>query len=518
MVKPMKLFSRKGFLVSTLCTLLGVCSPESARGQVTYVSLGTVQATIATNVACTGAAQNFTTSQGIANFRNLGQTQHLASATSNASSFQMEIDGIDNLGLVYRISDPQIGIPASAQTGIVVQASGYFPNIQISVLCSAGGTFSISYYGSSSTPITNIAGALVNALDKIPFQNQPANVNKSITFQTPYGTSSGTILFQYNATGPSGSVITAQCISNAGSNLTLFTFNPTTANTLQLFPVSAASCPFVTLTYTSGGATAATYTMEYIFNAPGTIASGGGNVQGTVASGSSAVGQNPLDAGGVEPGTNLALPVSVYRSSTGAPSGNGFAIGAPGYGPTSQFTSAAGANGGQPLFVLPMGMINNGTTVTGIDVSLGACSPNIQCPGQYVREAGYAKLSGQTATTDGTFGLWQGVNSSGIFQSCRVDLQVTAASGTTPTLDVYLQDSPDNTTWTDRLHFAQAITTGNQFGAIATAAGITPTPFTNKTLAAATKVDGPIDAFGQIAWHITGTGPSFTFTVTTVCR
>jgi hypothetical protein len=254
-------------LIAAFC-LLGLWTPDS-RAQSNPTRLDTVSATVANNVVCSGAAQNFSTSQGITNFINIGQTGHLATATSNASVFQMEIDGIDNIGNIFRLSDLQLGVPSSAQGGIVVTANGYMPNIRISVICSAGATFSISYSGSFSPQPQNLAGVLLNATDKLPFQTAPANTNNSKTFQTPTGNSAGTIVFQYSGVGPAGSTITAQCISNAGVNLTLFTFSPTTAATPQLFSVASGPCPFVNLSYTSGGASAVTYSLEYVFVSQG---------------------------------------------------------------------------------------------------------------------------------------------------------------------------------------------------------------------------------------------------------
>jgi hypothetical protein len=260
---------KRRFIVAVLA-IASFCAPR-ARSQAEAVALRTVSAIVANGATCTGSAQNFTTAQGITNFRNLGQTAHLATATSNAVAFQMEIDGIDSLGNVYRLSDLQLGVPSNAKGGIVVTASGYMTNIQISVTCTASATFSVSYSGSFSPQPPNFAGALLNAVDKLPFQTAAANANASVTFQTPTGNSSGTIIFQYAAAGPSGSTVSAQCLSNTGGNLALYTFSPTTVTTAQLFNVTGGACPFVTLTYTSGGASATTYNLEYVFNAAGTI-------------------------------------------------------------------------------------------------------------------------------------------------------------------------------------------------------------------------------------------------------
>lgn len=283
---------------------LAVSSPAQHLGD---VSISTVQATIASGVTCTGAPQNFATSQGITNFNNIGQTSHLATATSTAAQFQMEIDGIDNLNNVYRLSDLQLGVPSSAKGGLVVSASGYMPNIRISVTCSSGATFSVSYSGSFSPQPPNIAAALLVSIDKLPFQGAPAGSNATTTFQSPTGNSAGTVIFQYAAAGPAGSTVSVQCLTNAGTNLSLFTFALSTAATPQLFPVSASTCPFVTLSYTSGGASGTTFTLEYAFNTAGT----------TQAVGDPCLSSAIVKQSAPVPLTNAAVTVQVIALTAG---------------------------------------------------------------------------------------------------------------------------------------------------------------------------------------------------------
>lgn len=250
---------------------LAILLASAVRAQ--RVALQSVSATLANNVTCTGVAQNFTTAQGIPGFNNIGQTSHLATAVSTAATFTLEIDGLDNLGNVFRLSNLQVGVPTTAKGGLVVSASGYMTNIQVSVTCTAGATFSLSYTGSFSPSPPDVGGTLLSALDKLPFQSAAANANSSVTFQTPNGNSSGTIIFQYAAAGPSGSTIGVQCLSNAGTNLSAYTFSLDTGTSAQLFSVTAGTCPFVTLSYTSGGASATTYKLEYVFNGQGTSTS-----------------------------------------------------------------------------------------------------------------------------------------------------------------------------------------------------------------------------------------------------
>ena len=263
------------YILLLACVLAWALPPSLCAQDLGNVGLRTVNAILANGTACTGSAQTFATTNTTLNnagFRNLGQTSHVATATSNATQFQMEIDGIDSLGNVFRISDLQLGVPSSAKGGLVVTGGGNFANIQVSVTCTAAATFSVSYSGSFSPIPPNLAGALLTAVEKLPFQTAAANATTSTTFQTPSGNSSGTIVFQYSAGGPSGSTVTVQCITNGNTNLASFVFNLTTASTAQLFTVTPSSCPFVTLTYTSGGASAVTYNLEYAFNLAGTQA------------------------------------------------------------------------------------------------------------------------------------------------------------------------------------------------------------------------------------------------------
>lgn len=75
--------------------------------------------------------------------------------------------------------------------------------------------------------------------------------------------------------------------------------------------------------------------------------------------------------------------------------------------------------------------------------------------------------------------------------SLRLNLVITAASGTTPTLDVAVQSSPDNVTWTAVASFAQQTTTTTGVHTLF----------------------GPIDRFVRINSTLGGTTPSFSFSV-----
>lgn len=81
---------------------------------------------------------------------------------------------------------------------------------------------------------------------------------------------------------------------------------------------------------------------------------------------------------------------------------------------------------------------------------------------------------------------------SGDTTEARLTLHVTAASGTTPSITVNVQTSPDDTTWSTVASFTAATATSTQ-----------------------QKVFAPLDRYVRAQWaQPTGTTPSFTFAIT----
>ena len=104
-------------------------------------------------------------------------------------------------------------------------------------------------------------------------------------------------------------------------------------------------------------------------------------------------------------------------------------------------------------------------------------------------------------------------------------LNVTAQSGTTPTLDIYIQqelpivgssdkvgDVPQGTSvWNDFVHLTQVTTsTGAWFASITGGSNATG-PQKDGTLAAATVISGPIGSRWQVKEIVAGTSPSYTY-------
>ena len=104
--------------------------------------------------------------------------------------------------------------------------------------------------------------------------------------------------------------------------------------------------------------------------------------------------------------------------------------------------------------------------------------------------AGFAEtpVASAARTATGDSGV---LNDYGPFNKIRAQLDCTAASGTSPTLDVIIEDTIDGTNYNTVGTFAQLVTTGREVIDITT-------PFSDRL---------------RITHTITGTTPSFTFSV-----
>lgn len=109
-------------------------------------------------------------------------------------------------------------------------------------------------------------------------------------------------------------------------------------------------------------------------------------------------------------------------------------------------------------------------------------------------------------------------------------LSVTAEAGTTPTLDVYIQQElpivgasdkwgqvPTGTSvWNDMVHFTQVTTsTGTWYAAVVSASNSNG-PIKDAQLAAATVVSGPIAGNLRVKYVTTAADAQYTFAVTAI--
>lgn len=100
------------------------------------------------------------------------------------------------------------------------------------------------------------------------------------------------------------------------------------------------------------------------------------------------------------------------------------------------------------------------------------------------------------------------------FTSVELQCEVTATSGTNPTLDVYLQkQNPDGTTWTDLVHFGQYTTSNASDVCTLISQPIAPYAATDATLGAGAVALCHIGHTWRVKYVTSGTEPVFTFTL-----
>lgn len=104
----------------------------------------------------------------------------------------------------------------------------------------------------------------------------------------------------------------------------------------------------------------------------------------------------------------------------------------------------------------------------------------------YLEEVWAASAARTTSGDSGVLG-----DNYGLFSTLRVEVDVTAVAGTSPTLTVTVQDSLDGTNWNAVAATASLTAVGR------TVLNVT-TPFARRL---------------RVAWAVGGTAPSFTFAV-----
>lgn len=144
--------------------------------------------------------------------------------------------------------------------------------------------------------------------------------------------------------------------------------------------------------------------------------------------------------------------------------------------------------------------------------------------GIFTESGGFNYQATISVTSTTAIPLWN-ITQHGVFQSCTVFQRVTGATGTTPTLNTYLQDSPDALGWNDHISMPQATAAGAWEGIapVFTAPSLAPIAagaavVTNTTLAAGSVVAGPMAAYGQIVLVVGGTTPVFTLNLGVTCK
>ena len=116
-------------------------------------------------------------------------------------------------------------------------------------------------------------------------------------------------------------------------------------------------------------------------------------------------------------------------------------------------------------------------------------------------------------------GLYIGDPSS--FNSCTFDLITSNISGTTPTLNVYIQNQNEtvNPLNDDRISFTQATTgTAYQEATILLNSSSVPHVLISKSLAAGTMATGKFTDEINLAWTVGGTSPAYSLSIVGHCQ
>lgn len=310
--------------------------PATAKAQfLGYVAPQTNQQTLATNVTCTGSQQNFV----VANF---GQISHIAlipGLPGGVQNFSVAIQGSTDGTNFQNISD--IGTTGGGSPPLIVNAQNYYAVVRVGVVCS-GGNFNLSYTGIAGGVGGQTAGSgVVTQVDKFLANAAPAGSNFAAPLApgqptSPFGNSAGQLVFSYSGTGPANSNLRIICQSNGTPGTSIASPNvygpftlQTTANLVQTFPIPAGPCPNYLVSYTSGGASAANYNLEYLFAQPGLTAPATlfNHITGTTAT---AVKPVPGYLHTINVNTGGAGTVSVFdlatASCTGTPATNTVAV------------------------------------------------------------------------------------------------------------------------------------------------------------------------------------------------
>jgi len=258
---------RIGFVVTLALGLLVGCARAQFIG---YTSAQSTTSTPYNGVTCTAAL-----AASPALVANIGQGGHWVTATtSTATVLNYTIVGSYDAVTYFDISD--VGTTPVNSTDISsVTGSGYYPviGVKVSACAPASATITLKYSGISLPPGTPVGVSQAGQISKHIAEGAAANTTfSSALLRTPFGSTAGTITFSYAGVGsPTGSTVTVTCSPSAlYTGVVIFTAAlQNTVGLQQQFSVPNFSCPLTQVTYTSGGAGAASYALDYAFALPG---------------------------------------------------------------------------------------------------------------------------------------------------------------------------------------------------------------------------------------------------------
>jgi hypothetical protein len=208
---------------------------------------------------------------------NLGQSNHVVNfASVGGTALDVWLEGTDSL------SDAVLNFPISPfsfSNAGAVQASGYYNIVIIQITCKASDTVQLFYAGTSGP------GASVPTLpyDALLSFNLAATTGQTWFVAPPSGHTGGILSFTPIGTGSSGATVTIRDQLQGHSNLVFTTTLATTTGVQQIFQIpDGLQTGNVEIDYVAGGASTATYTLDYLFTSP-TSAGAYQHITGTTA-------------------------------------------------------------------------------------------------------------------------------------------------------------------------------------------------------------------------------------------
>lgn len=204
------------------------------------------------------------------NVQNIGQNMHFLSytRTGTVNLLDLRIEGSNDGATFFPISDDAVDVTT---TSGVLFAVGYYPVVRVNLAAIAGGgTITANYTGTSGASSPPTGNSYTGSLQgkKVVFSNLPMNANQNTTLLTLNNNTAGFLFVVGTAAFPAGSSISINSqIGNAGLTFALPGAS-LTGLTQVLLPVSSSPATAANIIYTSGGASANTFTAYYIFAPP----------------------------------------------------------------------------------------------------------------------------------------------------------------------------------------------------------------------------------------------------------
>lgn len=257
------------FVVSTLLLLsLMGCAPRRAQAQfIGFVGQQTTRQT-----ALTGATTPTTFL-----INDVSQNMHFLSytKTGGTTAFDLRLEGSNDGITFFPISDDAID---TFSTSGILYAVGWYSVVRVNLVSIAGGSVSAVYSGTSSTSSPPV-GAYGQGFPsrKIVFNTVSEGSAQAVAVQPPFNSTLGYLVVVGSGPFPANSTLVVNGTVGNGNFYTIGNYQLGGSTTFT-FPVPFYPASSVNITYSSGGASANTFSAYYFYyptgSLPGVLQSG----------------------------------------------------------------------------------------------------------------------------------------------------------------------------------------------------------------------------------------------------